>query len=422
MNETRMNTSTIKLINTRNVYMSIYNAKKTCKHDITVDLGMGLSTVNQNLKLLESEGFIRKNGYFDSTGGRKADALEIVNDARIAIGVSITRSKVHILSSDLYGDILDKISLDLSFSNSANFYKELSTEIISFIEKHDSITDRILGISIATQGIVSADGKSVSYGQLLNNNDMTLADFQKFLPYPCHLIHDSKAAATLELFNKPEITDAILLLLNHNMGGALITNGQVHNGLNMGSGIIEHMTINIDGDTCYCGRKGCLETYCSLDRLKDKAGVEHTDIFFQSLRNLVTFKSDCTSDIPNDDTISKLYVPRQDKSDMIHNLSDVEKEQIKISNKFQTLWNNYLHNLSKAITSLSLLIDGHYIISGVLAPYLTSEDMDVIIANINEHRLFPLSKDRFILGESGRYTQALGAALYYVNDFLDNTI
>ena len=47
---------------------------------------MGLSTVSQNLNLLENEGLIEKNGYFDSTGGRKANAIQIVSDFRISIG------------------------------------------------------------------------------------------------------------------------------------------------------------------------------------------------------------------------------------------------------------------------------------------------------------------------------------------------
>lgn len=392
MIDTQMNTMKVKLINKSNVYKAIYTLKRTCKHDITAHLNMGLSTVTQNLKILEEQGLICKNGFFNSTGGRKADALEIVADARISVGVSIGKNKVHILSADLYGQLLHKKTVVLSYSKDSNFYADLSKEILDFISTHAYDTQKILGVSIATQGIVSSDGESISYGKILNNADMKLADFQSHLPFPCSMIHDSKAAATLELFKKPEITDAILLLLNHNMGGALITNGQVHNGLNMGSGIIEHMTLNIDGDTCYCGRKGCLETYCSLDVLKQKAGVPHTHLFFEGFRSPST-------ELETFDTIST------------HSNSE-----------FQAIWDEYLFNLSKAITSLSLLIDGHYILSGVLAPYFTEKDIDTLIENINEHRLFPLSKDRFVLGEVGRYTQALGAALLYINEFLNTEV
>ena len=39
--------------------------------------------------LLEQEGLIEKNGFFASTGGRKANAIQIVSDFKISIGIGI---------------------------------------------------------------------------------------------------------------------------------------------------------------------------------------------------------------------------------------------------------------------------------------------------------------------------------------------
>ena len=75
--------------------------------------------------------------------------------------------------------------------------------------------------------------------------------------------HDSKSAAFLELWKHPELDSAVVFLLNRNLGGAIITNHQIHQGSSMHSGTIEHICINPDGPLCYCGNRGCLETYCS---------------------------------------------------------------------------------------------------------------------------------------------------------------
>ena len=77
------------------------------------------------------------------------------------------------------------------------------------------------------------------------------------------LEHDSKSAAFLELWNHPELDSAVIILLNRNLGGGIITNHQIHQGISMHSGTLEHMCINPDGPLCYCGSRGCLETYCS---------------------------------------------------------------------------------------------------------------------------------------------------------------
>ena len=72
MNEKSVTTITLKKINKRNVYRYIYRNRLASKLQIVQDLHMGLSTVSQNLNVLEEEGLIERKGSFDSTGGRKA--------------------------------------------------------------------------------------------------------------------------------------------------------------------------------------------------------------------------------------------------------------------------------------------------------------------------------------------------------------
>lgn len=104
MSEKGLTTIALKKINRSKIYQYIYRSKLTSKLQIVQDLQMGLSTVSQNLNLLENEGLIEKNGYFDSTGGRKANAIQIVSDFRISIGVGILKNMFHITAIDLYGN------------------------------------------------------------------------------------------------------------------------------------------------------------------------------------------------------------------------------------------------------------------------------------------------------------------------------
>lgn len=108
---------------------------------------------------------------------------------------------------------------------------------------------------------------------------MKLADFSSRLPYPCHLEHDSKAAAHFELWNHPGLDSAVVFLLNRNLGGAVITNHTVHQGTAMHSGVLEHMCVRPDGPVCYCGSRGCLETYCSVHALEQAANVSVKSFF-----------------------------------------------------------------------------------------------------------------------------------------------
>ena len=94
---------------------------------------MGLSTVSQNLNELEADGLISRNGYFESTGGRKAQIIRIVDDFRISIGVGILKDMFHMVAVNLYGDAIATETVELSYENSDDYYNILSENIRQFI-------------------------------------------------------------------------------------------------------------------------------------------------------------------------------------------------------------------------------------------------------------------------------------------------
>ena len=267
MSEKGLTNISVKKINRSKVYQYIYKSKVTSKLQIVSDLQMGLSTVSQNLNLLEQEGLIERNGYFDSTGGRKAQAIQIVPDFKISIGIGILKNMFHLTAVDLYGNAIFTDTFSVPYSNTPAYYEQIAETVREFISSNHYEDEKILGISVATQGVTSPDHTAVTYGTIMNNTGMKLEEFTRRLPYPCYLEHDSKSAAFLELWNHPGLDSAVVFLLNRNLGGAIITNHQIHQGNSMHSGTLEHMCINPDGPLCYCGNRGCLETYCSVDSL-----------------------------------------------------------------------------------------------------------------------------------------------------------
>lgn len=373
MKDTSMTTMKVREINRNKVYNYIYKSNTTCKLDITRNLNMGLSTVTQNLKALEDDGLICKNGFLTSTGGRKADALEIIPDAKNSIGIAILKDSFDIVCVNLYGKVSHSKTISCKFENNDSYFKLVSNNLDMFINENG--INNILGVSFAIQGIVSSDGERISYGKILDNFELKLSDFSKYIKYPCRMEHDSKAACNLELWNNKEVKNAIVILLNLNLGGGLIANGEVLTGDNMKSGIIEHLPIEKNGELCYCGKKGCFETVCSGFSLKKSANMEISRFFDLLLQN--------------------------------------DENSIQI-------WKNYLLSLAKALEILHIIIDGKIILSGYLACYLNQSDIDYILNIVNEHTSFPILKENIILSKNTSNTQALGTSLFYINEFLES--
>lgn len=376
MDDKGFTTITLKKINKSKVYQYIYRKKQTSKLQIVQELQMGLSTVSQNLNLLEQEGLIDRNGSLDSTGGRKAQAIEIVPDVRLSIGVGILKDMLHITAVDLYGSAVRAQTVPLLYSNAPGYYEQVAQQIENFIKENHYPAEKILGVAFATQGIISPDHTTVTYGKIMGNTGMRISDFSRYLPYPCHLEHDSKAAACLELWNHSQLDSAVVFLLNQNLGGAVITDRKIHHGISMHSGAIEHICVNPEGPVCYCGNRGCLETYCSADALEQSAGLP-AQTFFPLLRQ-------------------------------------------KTEPRLAIIWRDYLNHLAFAMRNLNMVVDAPVIISGYLAPYFTGEDIAYLLERMNGASPFALGPEHIYMGTHGQYTPAIGAALHFVDQFIQS--
>ena len=376
MGDTGLTAMNVKKINRNKVYNYIYQKGAASKLQIVRELEMGLSTVSQNLKLLEEEGLVEKSGLFDSTGGRKAQAIQIVRAFKTAIGVGILKDKIHLAAIDLYGEATHRTTIPLDYVQEDAYYAQLGRYLADFIRQNHIQEESILGVSIAVQGVVSPDGQSVSYGVIMGNGAMRLSDFARYIPHPCRLEHDSKAAARLELWNHKGLKNAALLLLNPNFGGAVITGGVVQRGDHQRSGLIEHLCLDPDGPPCYCGKRGCLEAYCSANRLEAAAGMR-LPAFFEALQN-------------------------------------------RPSAALERLWTEYLDRLAFAIRNLAIVLDGAVILSGELAPFFREQDVAALLERVNHISPFPLERGQLLLGTHGRYTTAIGGALTYIERFVSS--
>lgn len=186
-------------ITRKRVYELIYKTQRISKQDIAYQLTLSLPTVSQQLQSLEASGLIERNGSFASTGGRKASIISCIYDARISIGIEIRLHTLSMAAIDLRGTLLHTIQYAVPFSNTLDYFELLGEKLTHFLTSLAYPSSSILGIGIVLQGLISADGKTVTYGKILNCTGLTVSSISKYLPFPCTMIHDAEAAATLEL-------------------------------------------------------------------------------------------------------------------------------------------------------------------------------------------------------------------------------
>lgn len=362
----------IKKKNLSDVYHYIYQNPGCSKQTIANALSISLPTVSQHLITLLEEKLIEKSGQLTSAVGRRAMAYQIISTAKIAVGIEILARNVYIVALNLYGKKEAKEKFPLSFQPDPGYFEKLQRIVKGFLQKYGYREEQILGIGLGIQGLTSPDGSRVTYGKILDCTGLSIQMFADYFHVPCRFLHDAECASNSELWENPEISDAIYLSLGQHLGGAIIINGEFQNGLTGKSGTFEHMTLIPGGDSCYCGRQGCAECYCS--------------------GNFLT-----ASDMELEEFFAK-------------------KEQGDAACRKK--WEDYLQYLSMLINNLHMVMENTIILGGHITPYFTEQDIDSIKQNVLKRSTFQDDVSYIIQGKCRNDAVPIGAALPFIKGFL----
>lgn len=167
-----------------------------------------------------------------------------------------------------------------------NIEEVIEQTIVRYIVKVVDDSEEIIeSIGIAVPGVVTEGiiNKCVNLGikdyrivEKLNDKITKYATQNKkeerfiSLPLQIKLQNDAKCAAIAE--NEygvlKEYEDSIFLTLGTGIGGALIKNKKLIEGKQFSGYEFGHMTIDINGEQCKCGKKGCFELYGSMKKFK----------------------------------------------------------------------------------------------------------------------------------------------------------
>ncbi|MDE6404527.1 MAG: ROK family protein [Lachnospiraceae bacterium] len=248
-----------------------------CKHgtvsnpDIAYNMKISLPTATQITKELLAEGLLEEKGEFESTGGRRAKALSAAVNARLAVGLDITKNHIALVLTNIVGEILKYERIHQPYVSGEVYYRKVSESLEHFLDESGTDREKILGVGISFPGIIDLDKGQITYSHILGVEAVPLDSVSAFFSYPCIFLNDANAGAYAEGFHGDETERFFYLSLSNTVGGAIFGGNELIQGKNFRCGEVGHMTVVMDGESCYCGKKGCLDAYCAAWHLSDVA-------------------------------------------------------------------------------------------------------------------------------------------------------
>lgn len=183
------------------------------------------------------------------------------------VGIDIGGTNTVFGIVDARGTILDSGSVKTQIFDDVEMYvDEVCKNLLPLIIKNGG-TDKIKGIGVGAPNGNYYTGTIEFAPNLPWKGVIPLAAlFEQKLGIPTALTNDANAAAVGEMTYgvAKGMKDFIMITLGTGVGSGIVVNGQVVYGHDGFAGELGHVIVrNENGRICGCGRKGCLETYCS---------------------------------------------------------------------------------------------------------------------------------------------------------------
>ena len=151
------------------------------------------------------------------------------------------------------------------------------------VKKAGITMDEVKGVGVGSPGVCNKDTGVVERAANLGFENLPLcAMLSEMLGKKVYIENDANAAALGEFIAgaAKDVNSCVCITLGTGVGGGVIIDGKVFAGSNFAGTELGHTVIEVDGELCSCGRRGCWEAYASatgLIRQTRRAMEEHRD-------------------------------------------------------------------------------------------------------------------------------------------------
>ncbi|MFD8501908.1 ROK family protein [Streptomyces sp. NPDC059687] len=243
--------------------------------------GLTPQAVSKITARLRTDGLVTEAGRRASTGGKPRTVLRLVPGAGHAVGLHLDRDELRAVLCDLTGAVVAgrRAALDLGAGARAvveGAAQEVEALLSEGVAKRTGTPEDIAGAgpSVPVLGVGVALPGPLDHARGVLHRVTGFPEWDGFplrdalvrrLGMPVVVDKDTNAAALgLALGGTVGGADASFayLHLGTGLGAGLVVGGAVHRGARTGAGEFGHQVVQLDGPSCGCGDRGCIEALC----------------------------------------------------------------------------------------------------------------------------------------------------------------
>lgn len=239
--------------------------------------GLKLTSLSRMMQPLEEMKLLGRSEIGESTGGRKPVLYDVDSSKYYLVGIDISRTYTQVILTNLKMQPVRKYRFEMNCESTPKLTLSIILSWIKEVqEKVIKQNGKIIGMGVGTVGPLDR-----SSGVVLNpenfeapgwENIPLKSIFEKRLEIPVVIDNGANAAVLAETYYGigKGIRNVIYINCGVGIRTGLISSGVFVRNINDSEDAFAHMMINVNGDRCSCGNRGCIETYSSIFSIIEK--------------------------------------------------------------------------------------------------------------------------------------------------------
>lgn len=209
------------------------------------------------------------------------------------IGIDLGGTNIAVGVVDEEYNIVGRGKMKTALPRSAKeIFADMVTACKMAVEDAGVTMDDVVSVGLGSPGAINKEDGVIEYSNNLKFDQVPACSMlSEALGKPVYIDNDANCAAfgeTLAGAGKG-VKNFVAITLGTGVGSGVVINGRIYSGSNSIAAEIGHMVIDMDGELCTCGRRGCWEAYSSATALirqtKDAMRHAHDSIMWELTGN-----------------------------------------------------------------------------------------------------------------------------------------
>lgn len=299
------------------VLAHLYSAGTCTLANLTHILHSSVPSVTVLVEELIDNQWVKPIGIATGSNGRRPVLFGLNTTHHYVAVLDISTHDTKILFMDPQQQVVFRADYDLRLNDNVTFLSSLVAHYTSAFADSGLAPDDLLAVGVSMPGLVDARrGVNLTYKNLSHTGESLPQWLSEQLNKPVYLINDTKATVLGESrFGGAQGKKQMLAInIDWGIGLGIVVNGEVFQGASGFAGELGHIQVDPEGELCYCGKIGCLNTITSASSLVRRV---QRDIQDGQVSKLASFR-DNVAQIDIDELINAAYQGDSYAIDILH--------------------------------------------------------------------------------------------------------